>query len=90
LSADNAPGFNFSSPHGVSFVADPAPAIADKDGHDHKEGTHDWLASYANQVSAFGSLISSSLTSGPGESGGNVIADAHNQPPVMAIPHNHG
>jgi predicted secreted protein len=90
LSADNAPGFNFSSPHGVSFVADPAPAIADKDGHDHKEGAHDWLASYANHVLAFGSLISSSLTSGPGESGGNVIADAHNQPPVMAIPHNHG
>jgi hypothetical protein len=90
LSADNAPGFNFSSPHGVSFVADPAPAIADKDGHDHKEGAHDWLASYANHVLAFGSLISSSLTSGPGESGGNVIADAHNQLPVMAIPHNHG
>ena len=90
LSADNAPGFNFSSPHGVSFVADPAPAIADKDGHDHKEGTHDWLASYANQVSAFGSLISSSLTSAPGESGGNVIADAHHQPPVMAIPNDHG
>jgi predicted secreted protein len=28
LSADNAPGFNFSSPHGVSFTADPAPAVA--------------------------------------------------------------
>ncbi|SIO63173.1 hypothetical protein SAMN05443247_09613 [Bradyrhizobium erythrophlei] len=33
LSADNAPGFNFSSPHGVSFTADPspAPAVADVD-----------------------------------------------------------
>jgi hypothetical protein len=26
LSADNAPGFNFSSPHGVSFTADPSKA----------------------------------------------------------------
>ncbi|MCC8963822.1 hypothetical protein H8A95_16250 [Bradyrhizobium sp. Pear76] len=26
LSADNAPGFNFSSPHGVSFTPDPSPA----------------------------------------------------------------
>jgi predicted secreted protein len=87
LSADNAPGFNFKSPHGISFVADPA-AVADKDGHDHKEAAHDQLASYANQALAFGSLISSSLTSGLGESGGNVIADAHNQPAAMAIPRN--
>ncbi|KJC59419.1 hypothetical protein UP10_18095 [Bradyrhizobium sp. LTSPM299] len=28
LSADNAPGFNFSSPHGVSFTPDPSPAPA--------------------------------------------------------------
>jgi predicted secreted protein len=87
LSADIAPGFNFSSPHGVSFVADPPPAAADNDGRNHKGAAHDWLASYANQVSAFGSLISSSLTSGPGESGGNVIADAHVQHPPLAIPH---
>src|SRR5580700_11207267 len=40
LSADNAPGFNFASPHGVSFTADP-PAVADKDG---KAGH---MASYA-------------------------------------------
>ena len=32
LSADNAPGFNFSSPHGVSFTADP-PAIVGKVDH---------------------------------------------------------
>ncbi|WP_136626237.1 hypothetical protein [Bradyrhizobium macuxiense] len=29
LSADNAPGFDFSSPHGVSFTPDPSPAVAD-------------------------------------------------------------
>ncbi|TYL91354.1 hypothetical protein FXB40_29080 [Bradyrhizobium rifense] len=32
LSADNAPGFNFSSPHGVSFTPDPAP-VANVDHH---------------------------------------------------------
>src|SRR3984893_19396513 len=32
LSADNAPGFNFSSPHGVSLTPDQAPAVADKSG----------------------------------------------------------
>jgi hypothetical protein len=31
LSADNAPGFNFSSPHGVSFTADPPPAVTKVD-----------------------------------------------------------
>ena len=88
LSADNAPGFNFSSPHGVSFVADPA-SVADKNGHEHNEGKRDQMASsYANQASAFGSLIASSLTTEPGEGRGNVIADAHTHVPVMAIPHN--
>ena len=38
LSADNAPGFNFSSPHGVSFVADPTPAVADKDWNARSDG----------------------------------------------------
>jgi predicted secreted protein len=34
LSADNAPGFNFSSPHGVSFTADPSQvAVHDEDKH---------------------------------------------------------
>src|SRR6202040_3750019 len=45
LSADNAPGFNRSSPHGVSFTADPPQATA----------------SLANQTSAFANLISSSF-----------------------------
>jgi hypothetical protein len=83
LSADNAPGFNFSSPHGVSFVADPAPALADKGGHT------DLTASYANQASVLSNFIASSFTAGSGVSGGNVIADAHTQSPVLAVPHNH-
>jgi predicted secreted protein len=79
LSADNAPGFNFSSPHGVSFVADP-PAAA-------KDGKHDLMASLTSQASAFGHLIASSLTTAPGQIGGNVIADAHTQQQNLAIPH---
>jgi predicted secreted protein len=88
LSADNAPGFNFSSPHGVSFTADPPPAGAGKDDHDDHKGTHDQMASYANQAAALGNFISSFSTEGHGESHGNVIADAHTQVPAMAIPHN--
>lgn len=87
LSADNAPGFNFGSPHGVSFAADPAPAVADKD--DHKEGKHDLLVSFANQASVLSNFIASSFTAGPGESGGKVIADAHTQNPILAIPPSH-
>jgi predicted secreted protein len=83
LSADNAPGFNFSSPHGVSFTADPPPATADKDDH---KGTHDQMASYADQASMLGHAIASFATA-PGEGGGIVIADAHVQHPVMVIPH---
>jgi hypothetical protein len=79
LSADNAPGFNFSSPHGVSFVADP-PAGADK------HGKSDVMASYADQASKLSQFISSFPT-GAGEGGGIVIADAHVQHPVLAIPH---
>jgi hypothetical protein len=83
LSADNAPGFNFSSPHGVSFVADPTPAVADKDG------THDLTASLTGQASIFSHAIASFATA-PGEGGGShVIADAHGQNPVLAIPHSH-
>ncbi len=88
LSADNAPGFSFSSPHGISFTADPAPATADKD--DHKAGAHDLLASIASQTSALGNFIASSFTTAPGENGGNVIADAHIQSPILANPHGHG
>lgn len=36
LSADNAPGFNFSSPHGVSFSPDPNPAFAGFADHDRQ------------------------------------------------------
>jgi hypothetical protein len=80
LSADNAPGFNFSSPHGVSFVADPPRAPADKDSK------QDLMASLGDQVSKLGQFISSFPTAA-GEGGGNVIADAHPQHPVMANPH---
>jgi predicted secreted protein len=83
LSADNAPGFNFSSPHGVSFVADPTPAVADTNGK------HDLTASLTGQASIFSHAIASFATA-PGEGGGNhVIADAHVQNPVLAIPHSH-
>ena len=81
LSADNAPGFNFSSPHGISFVADPAPAVAGKDGKPNLP-----VASIADQASKLSQFISSFATA-PGEVGGNVIADAHVQHPVMANPH---
>jgi hypothetical protein len=87
LSADNAPGFNFSSPHGVSFVADPAPGTADKaDKHDR----HDWLASLANQTSVFSHFMSSSFAVGAGIGGGSVIADPHEtRTAVLAIPPSH-
>jgi hypothetical protein len=79
LSADNAPGFNFASPHGVSFTADP-PAVADKDG----KGGH--MASFADQASMLGHAIASSFTTPPGESAGLVIADVHSQHPNLAVP----
>jgi hypothetical protein len=132
LSADNAPGFNFSSPHGVSFTADPAPAVADND--DRKDGDRDRLASlgdmlrqvkhdgphgdgglpfgmwgeaaetlgfgshhggvgqgwtsgaYASQASLLGNYISASFAT-TGQPGGNVIADPHSEPPILAPPH---
>ena len=80
LSADNAPGFNFLSPHGVSFVADPPPANADKDNK------HDLMASLADQASKLNQFISSSFPTAAGEGGGLVIADAHDHHPVMAVP----
>jgi predicted secreted protein len=86
LSADNAPGFNFSSPHGVTFTADPAPVAAGKDDHDDHKGTHDQMASYANQAAAFSNSIASFLTEGHGETGGNVIADPHTHTPPLAVP----
>jgi predicted secreted protein len=69
LSADNAPGFNFSSPHGVSFTADPPQATA----------------SLASQTSAFANLISSSFATPAGHIGGSVIADAQTQHPNLAV-----
>jgi hypothetical protein len=83
LSADNAPGFNFSSPHGVSFVADPTPAVADKDGK------HDLMASFTDHASIFSHAIASFATASGEGGGSNVIADAHVQNPVLAIPHSH-
>jgi hypothetical protein len=79
LSADNAPGFNFSSPHGVSFVADPAPA--------DKDAKQDLMASLGDQASKLSHFISSSFPTAPGEGGGKVIADADAHHPTMAIPH---
>ncbi|SHL91221.1 hypothetical protein SAMN05444159_7168 [Bradyrhizobium lablabi] len=81
LSADNAPGFNFSSPHGVSFVADPQPAAGDKDAKP------DLMASFADQASMLGHAIASSFTTPPGQIGGMVIADAQSQHPNLATPH---
>jgi predicted secreted protein/uncharacterized membrane protein len=79
LSADNAPGFNFKSPHGVSFVADPAPAVAATGGN------HDLMASYANQASVLSNFMASSFTAAPGWIGGKVIADNHTENPLLAI-----
>jgi hypothetical protein len=79
LSADNAPGFNFSSPHGVSFAADPTPATADKGGN------HDPMASFADQASMLGHAIASFATA-PGQGGGNVIADPNVHHPALAVP----
>jgi hypothetical protein len=121
LSADNAPGFNFSSPHGVSFTADPAQEVADNDRG--KDGGRDRLASlgdmlrqvkfdgshgdnglsfamlqqeavgqasasggYASQTMLLGNYIAASFATA-GQVGGNVIADAHLEPPMMAVPH---
>ncbi|MBV9459696.1 MAG: hypothetical protein JO141_19560, partial [Bradyrhizobium sp.] len=77
LSADNAPGFNFSSPHGVSFTADPQPAVADAGG---KQGP-----SIAGMTTQLASLIAS--FGGDGAIvGGNVISDPHKQIGQLAIP----
>jgi hypothetical protein len=77
LSADNAPGFNFSSPHGVSFVADPPPAAPKQD----------LMASLGDQASKLSHFISSSFPTAPGEGGGKVIADADAHHQTMAPPH---
>jgi predicted secreted protein len=79
LSADNAPGFNFSSPHGISFTADPPPEVADKGGKA--------MASLTDQASMLSHAMASSFTTPPGQVGGLVIADAHNQHQNLAIPH---
>jgi predicted secreted protein len=79
LSANNAPGFNFSSPHGVSFTADPPQAVADKGGKA--------MASLADQASMLSHAMASSFTTPPGQVGGLVIADAQIQHPNLAVPH---
>jgi hypothetical protein len=76
LSADNAPGFNFSSPHGVSFTADPAPVVADKDRGPSIDG----------HIAAFTNLMNAAFVSQPGIVGSSGIADptkanAHLAPP---------
>jgi predicted secreted protein len=76
LSADNAPGINFSSPHGVSFTADPAPMARATTG------------AHASQVALLNNYMAASFAS-PGPAGGNVIADAHTPSPILANPH-HG
>jgi predicted secreted protein len=83
LSADNAPGFNFSSPHGVSFTADPAPnaAVADKNNHD---------ALHAGQAALFSNYIAASFATTGNNQGGNVVADPHLDTPVLARPHSNG
>jgi hypothetical protein len=80
LSADNAPGFNFSSPHGVSFTADaPQVAVANKSNLSN---------SLASQASAFSSLISGTFANSSASTGHIVIADASVQSPQFANPHN--
>ena len=82
LSADNAPGFNFSSPHGVSFTPDQAPAVADKNGGAGGDG-------YARQAMLLANYIAGSFPT-PATDGGKVIADTGAQNPLLAAPHNHG
>jgi predicted secreted protein len=114
LSADNAPGFNFSSPHGVSFAADPAPEVADRGGGKDRDGLAslgDMLrqvknddphfggmldqgtigqgptsGAYAGQTALMSHYMAAAFTVPGGQVGGNVIADAHQEPPNMAIP----
>jgi predicted secreted protein len=78
LSADNAPGFNFSSPHGVSFTPDQAPAVADKNGD-----------GYARQAMLLANYIAGSFPP-PANDGGKMVADSEAQNPMLAAPHNHG
>jgi hypothetical protein len=82
LSSDNAPGFNFSSPHGVSFTPDQAPAVADKNGGESGDG-------YARQAMLLANYIAGSFPT-PATDGGKVIADTGPQNPLLAAPHNHG
>jgi hypothetical protein len=82
LSSDNAPGFDFSSPHGVSFTPDQAPAVADKNGGESGDG-------YARQAMLLANYIAGSFPT-PATDGGKVIADTGPQNPLLAAPHNHG
>ena len=75
LSADNAPGFNFSSPHGVSFTVDPA-QVASKSTLSN---------SLASQASAFSSMIGA-FGASPASGGNSVIADAQAQNPPLLPP----
>jgi hypothetical protein len=82
LSADNAPGFNFSAPHGVSFTPDQAPAVADKTGGANGDG-------YARQAMLLANYIAGSFPP-PANDGGKMVADSEAQNPMLAAPHNHG
>jgi hypothetical protein len=82
LSADNAPGFNFSSPHGVSFTPDQASAVADKNGGANGDG-------YAHQAMLLAQSIAGSFAT-PANEGGNMVANTEAQNPLLAAPHNHG
>jgi predicted secreted protein len=82
LSADNAPGFNFSSPHGVSFTPDQAPAVADKTGGTTGDG-------YAHQAMLLAQSIAGSFPP-PANDGGKMVADSEAQNPMLAAPHSNG
>lgn len=73
LSADNAPGFDFSSPHGVSFTADPGSAH------------HDCIA---GQAALLGQYIASSFAPTSGE-GGHVAIEPQVQTSVLAASTGH-
>jgi hypothetical protein len=72
LTADNAPGFTFSSPHGVSFTPDAGQSDS---------------AALANRAALFNDHMASAFATEGGDPGAVTIADAQLDGPVMAHPH---
>ncbi|MBV8192992.1 MAG: hypothetical protein JOY64_14240 [Alphaproteobacteria bacterium] len=72
VTADNAPGFTFSSPHGLSFTPDPGQSDD---------------AALANRVDQFSSHMAAAFAKDAGDAGGSAVADAHIDNLVLSHPH---